>query len=104
VCMFTPPPLRSRATQDWSLDRVNRFTEAVEMVQAEALMEGIEVQIEGGVWIRSVRRVTCGLARLNVIVMAWWRVVVSIHLVSLLVKHRSIEGEDEIGRVIDGII
>jgi hypothetical protein len=102
--MFTPPPLRSRASQDRSLDRVNRFTEAVEMVQAEALMEGIEVQIEGGVWIRSVRRVTGGLARLNVIVMAWWRVVVSIHLVSLLVKHLNIEGEDEMGRAIDGII
>jgi hypothetical protein len=31
-----------------------------------------------------VRRVTVGSARLNVIVNAWWRVVVSIHFVSLL--------------------
>ena len=40
--------------------------------------------------MRSVRRVTGGLARLNVMVLAWWRVVVSIHFVSLLVKHGNI--------------
>ena len=36
----------------------------------------------------SVRRETCGLARLNLIELAWWRVLVSIHFVSFLVKHR----------------
>lgn len=60
------------------------------MVRAEALMKGIEVRIKDGVGIRSVRRVTGGLTRLNVIVLAWWRVVVSIHLVSLLVKYGNI--------------
>jgi hypothetical protein len=59
-------------------------------IRAEALMKGIEVRIEAGVGMRSVRRVTGGLARLNVIVLAWWRVVVSIHLVSLLVKYGNI--------------
>lgn len=40
------------------------------MVRAEALMKGIEVQIEG--WsVESVRRVTGGLARLNVMILAW---------------------------------
>jgi hypothetical protein len=53
-------------------------------------MKGIGARIEDGVGIRSVRRVTGGLARLNVIVLAWWRVVVSIHFVSLLVKHGNI--------------
>lgn len=51
-----------------------------------------------------MRRVTGGLARLNVIVLAWWRVIVSIHLVSLLVKHGNIAWENGRDRVIDGMI
>jgi hypothetical protein len=74
------------------------------VVRAEALMKGIEVRIEDGVGIRSVRRVTGGLARLNVMILAWWRVVVSIHLVSLLVKYGNIAWKDGRDRVIDGII
>jgi len=30
---------------------------------------------------------SCGLARLNVIVIAWWRVIVSVHLVSVLIGY-----------------
>ena len=36
---------------------------------------------------------SCGLARLNVIVIAWWRVIVSVHLVSVLIKHRDVRHE-----------
>ena len=74
------------------------------MVRADALMKGIEVRIENRVGIRSVRRVTGGLARLNVIVLAWWRVIVSIHLVSLLVKYSNIAWKAGRDKVIDGII
>lgn len=53
--------------------------------------------------MRSVRRVTCGLARLNVIVIFLWRVVVSIHLVSLLIKHRIPGNGGNSGSHVDGI-
>jgi hypothetical protein len=76
----------------------------MKVVRAEALMKGIEVQIEAGVGIRSVRRVTGGLASLNVIVLAWWRVIVSIHLVSLMVKYGNIAWKDGRDEVIEGII
>jgi hypothetical protein len=76
----------------------------MKVVRAEALMKGIEVRIEDEVGIRSVRRVTGGLASLNVIVLAWWRVIVSIHLVSLLVKYGNISWKDGRDKVIDGII
>jgi len=45
---------------------------------------------------------SCGLARLNVIVIAWWRVVVSVHLVSVLIKHRDVRHEGGAAAVIDG--
>ena len=49
-----------------------------------------------------MRRVTGGLASLNEIVLAWWRV--SIHLVSLLVKYGNISWKNGRDKVIDGII